>query len=135
MADINDNSPVFTQKIYNVSVDNKPNNATPITIISANDPDLGRNGEIVYCLISKTSSSARMYFKLDKTSGEIFLKKKVPQKETPIYKLYIEAKDKGSPPLSSVTKIVVNIVTRKNNAPVIQVKFVFASIGNRVEYF
>lgn len=130
VTDVNDNTPVFSQKVYNVTIRYEHDRSTPVTILSARDLDSGKNGEISYQFSSKTATIARSYFDLDSVTGEIFQRKKFTAGKSLVYKLYIEATDKGDPPLSSVAMVVVNVISQQNNAPTIDINFVSASTGN-----
>ena len=73
VTDVNDNAPIFSEKFYNVSIQNEHDKTIPIIILSAKDSDLGDNGNISYYFDSKTSDFAKNSFTLDKVTGEIFL--------------------------------------------------------------
>ena len=129
VTDVNDSPPVFSQNVYNVTVKNEPNEISPIVILSVNDLDSGKYGQIKYHFSSKTSDLAKSHFKLNEMSGEIFLKRKFLFGEKLASKLYIEANDGGTPPLSSIAMVQVNVINEKNNPPKIDVNFVSASEG------
>ena len=74
---VNDNSPIFSEHVYNVTIKNKPDAALPVTTLSVKDLDLGKNGKIVYSFSSKTSDIAKDHFDLKSETGEIFLVKKL----------------------------------------------------------
>lgn len=123
VTDVNDNTPVFSQKIYNVSINYEHDATSHVAILSATDLDLGKNGRISYRFSSMTSDNDKIYFKLNEMTGEIFLHKKFTSGQKPTYKLYVEAMDSGSPPLSSVVMVLVNVINQQNNAPMINVNF------------
>lgn len=130
VTDVNDNPPVFSQNVYNVSIKNEHDQVTPIAILSATDLDLGKNGKISYHYSSQTLDVAKEHFQLNSETGEIFLHKKFNVGQKLTYKLYIEATDGGSPPLNSIAMVLVNVISQQNNAPTIDVNFVSASTGN-----
>ena len=130
VTDINDNAPVFSRNVYNVTVENERQVATPVIMLSAKDLDLGKNSQILYHFSSKTSSVAKAHFRLNSETGEIFLHEKFTAGQNPTYKLYIEAMDGGNPPLSSVAMVLVNLINQQNNAPSIDVNFFSASSEN-----
>lgn len=123
VTDVNDNPPVFSQNVYNVSIMYEHDVATPVAILSADDSDSGPNSKITYRFSSKTSDNTKAHFRLNEMKGEIFLHKKFTSGQKPTYKLYVEATDGGSPPLSSVAMVLVNVINQQNNAPVINVNF------------
>ncbi|XP_014774848.1 putative protocadherin beta-18 isoform X1 [Octopus bimaculoides] len=129
VSDVNDNSPVFTQNVYNVSVNNQHQIEKPVITVHAMDSDTGKNSKILYHFSSKTSDLVKNHFELDKTTGDIFIKKKMTSRKKLTYKLFIEAQDGGSPPLSSIAMALVNVINQQNNAPTIDVNF-SESTGN-----
>ena len=132
VTDVNDNIPIFSQKVYNVSIKNEPSETSAIIILSARDLDSGLFGRITYHFSSKTSDVAKAHFKLNKLTGEIFLSKRFTLGQELTNKLYVEATDGGTPPLSSIALVLVNVINQQNNAPTIDVNFVSASTGNTV---
>ncbi|GAB1603903.1 protocadherin beta-15-like isoform X1 [Argonauta hians] len=123
VTDVNDNLPIFTQNRYNVSVNSNHQQQEPVVIVSAKDLDSGQNGNISFYFSSKTSDIAKSNFHIDKNSGKIFLSEQFTPERKQIYKLFIEARDNGNPPLSSVVPVVVNVINKQNNAPIIDVNF------------
>ncbi|GAB1604331.1 protocadherin gamma-B6-like [Argonauta hians] len=130
VRDENDNSPIFSQSIYNVSIKNGYRKSIPVVTLSANDADSGKNGEIIYQFSTKTSENAKSYFKLNETSGEIWQQQKFPSGSKKLYKLYVKAKDKGNPSLSSVALVLVNVNSGENNPPEIDVNFITKSAAH-----
>ena len=129
VLDVNDNVPVFPQNLYNVSAINEHYSSMPLVVLSATDSDIGKNGVVSYQFSSQTPENVRSHFELQETTGEIFLCKKfVPGQELKS-KLYVKAVDGGSPPLSSVVMVLVNVISQQNNAPIIDVNFVSVPSG------
>ncbi|XP_014789295.1 protocadherin beta-6 isoform X2 [Octopus bimaculoides] len=126
VADENDNSPIFSQNVYNISIRNRHQKSIPVTTLFANDLDSGKNGKIVYHFSSKTSDVAKYQFILNQVTGEIFLSNEFDFNEKVTYMLFVEATDKGSPPLSSIALVLVNVINDRNNQPKIDVNFVSA---------
>ena len=133
VTDVNDNSPVFSQKIYNVSIRNEPSETSPVAIVSATDLDSGMNGRITYHFSFQTSDSDKIHFELNEITGQIFLNKKFTMAQDLKSELYVKAIDGGNPPLSSIAMVQVNIINQQNNPPNIDVNFVSASMDNTVD--
>ena len=127
VTDVNDNPPVFSQNMYNVSLKNDHDQNIPVITLSATDLDSGKNGNVSYHFDSKTTDLAKNSFKLNKVTGELFLLNKIPPGQNLVHNLYIEAKDGGHPPLSSFAMVQVNVINQQNNAPIIDVNFFSAS--------
>ena len=133
VRDVNDNAPIFSKSIYNVSVKNEPSETLPIIVISATDKDSGQNGKISYRFSSQTSDNAKNIFKLNEETGEIFQSSKYEIGQEMLYNLYVEAKDGGNPPLTSIAMVTVNVVNQNNNAPIIKVNLATASKEKTVQ--
>lgn len=130
VTDINDNPPVFSQSIYNVSINYEHDLVTPVTILSARDLDSGPNGKISYQFSSKTSSVTKDQFRINRETGEIFLQKRFSSQQKPTYKLHVKATDSGSLPLTSIAMVLINVINQQNHAPTIDVNFVSALTDN-----
>ncbi|XP_052828890.1 protocadherin beta-15 isoform X1 [Octopus bimaculoides] len=125
VTDENDNLPVFSQNIYNTSVNNIHKLCRPLIVLSATDLDSGKNGQLTYLISTETSLVAREYFHLNETSGAIYLGKNFTSKHKKTYKLLVEARDNGDPPLSSTALVYIQVVNIENNPPIIDINFVF----------
>ena len=130
VEDLNDNAPIFSQNIYNISIKNKEYGNVPIVIVSATDMDVGPNGEVAYHFRSQMSEEIRNYFQLDERTGKIYLKQKLPPNPKSIYKLFVTAVDGGALPLSSFAGVLVNVVNTQNRPPNIFVTFMSESTDN-----
>ena len=130
VKDINDNAPVFTQNIYNVSIKNKEYGDIPIVTVSATDLDAEENGQVTYKFRSQTSEEIKEYFQLDELSGKIHLRKKMTSNHKSTYKLFVTAIDGGESPLSSFAGVLVNVLDTQNRLPNIFVTFMSESTDN-----
>ena len=133
VIDVNDNPPIFSENIYNVSIQNIHDRTKPVAIISATDLDLGKNSKILYHYSTKTLDLAKELFQLNEESGKIFLNKKPTLGQQSIYELYVQAKDGGSPSLSSIAMVNISVTNQENNPPKIKVTFVSTSLDNTVD--
>ena len=124
VKDINDNPPLFTQTIYNVSIRSEHSKSTPIVVLSAKDADGVKNSKISYQLSPKTSIRAQNHFRLNEVTGEIFLQNSFEPGQKPVYKLFVRATDNGIPALSAIATVLVNVINQQNIAPRIDVSFV-----------
>ncbi|GAB1604046.1 protocadherin gamma-A4-like [Argonauta hians] len=124
VIDINDNAPVFTREVYNVTIKNSHQRSIPVVVLSAKDTDAKENSKISYHFSSKTPDIAKTNFKLNEKTGEIFLLQRFFTEQLKNYKLFVEARDGGNPPLSSIATVLVNLINQQNTAPEIDVNFV-----------
>ncbi|XP_037403067.1 protocadherin beta-16-like isoform X37 [Pygocentrus nattereri] len=119
VLDANDNSPVFTQPVYKVSLPENAPVGTVVVAVNATDADEGPNGEVTY-EFSRLSEKAAKLFSLDKSSGEIKVIGHVDFEEKTYYEMRVQAKDGlGS---ASDAKVVVEVTDMNDNSPKIIVK-------------
>ncbi|XP_054647596.1 protocadherin alpha-8-like isoform X28 [Dunckerocampus dactyliophorus] len=127
VLDSNDNLPSFNQDTYTVEIKENTPVGTSVIQVNAIDPDEGTNSEIEYSL-GKTVNKAYDIFELDKLSGLIKLKGALDFEESEIYKLDIQASDKGQPPLTGRCRVIIKIKDVNDNPPEIEV----TSLSNKV---
>ncbi|XP_052471570.1 protocadherin alpha-10-like [Carassius gibelio] len=120
VLDSNDNRPVFSQNTYYVSLqENSPTGTTVITI-KASDSDEGTNSEIEYSLGKTLKRKVYDIFQLDHITGEIKVKGEIDFEDTDVYKLDVQASDKGQPPLSAQGLVIIKIQDINDNQPEIE---------------
>ncbi|GAB1604140.1 protocadherin beta-15-like [Argonauta hians] len=124
VTDINDNTPVFSQKLYNISISNLHQRHLPILTLKATDKDSGQNAKISYHFNHRTSRNLKKYFTLDKKTGALFIHDNFQFSKIKSYKLFIEARDGGDPPSKTIVQVHVYLVNTKNNDPLINIDFV-----------
>ncbi|XP_009994286.1 PREDICTED: protocadherin-23 [Chaetura pelagica] len=113
VLDINDNPPVFTQDLYQVSLPELISVNATILTVSAVDKDSQQNGMISYKMLSSSEE-----FSIDPRNGSVFATGPVTQLEkTSVLQLLIEATDGGCPTLTAVTSIEVHVEDVNNYAP------------------
>ena len=62
IADVNDNSPVFSRESYTLELSESLPVGTPITNIVATDEDFGTNGQVNYAIFSQSSGENDIMF-------------------------------------------------------------------------
>ncbi|KAM6953608.1 protocadherin alpha-8-like isoform 3-T3 [Aplochiton taeniatus] len=128
VLDTNDNRPVFSQETYNVRIHENVPIGTVVVRVNATDPDEGINGDIEYGLGKTLKQKVYAIFELDRLSGEIRVKGMVDFEDTEVYKLDVQASDKGQPPLTVECRVVIKITDVNDNKPEIEV----TSLSNTV---
>ncbi|XP_053541570.1 protocadherin gamma-A10 isoform X6 [Ictalurus punctatus] len=119
VLDANDNSPVFSQPIYRVSLpENIPKDSLVVTV-SATDLDKGSYGEVTYSFSQSTGKEAIDLFSIDSDSGEIKLKGFLDFEKSKQYEIDVEAIDNGG--LIDTSKVLIEITDVNDNFPVISV--------------
>ncbi|XP_027133972.1 protocadherin alpha-8 isoform X36 [Larimichthys crocea] len=128
VLDSNDNRPVFSQDTYQIEIYENVPVGTTVTNVNATDADEGTNGEIEYSLSKTLARKAYDIFELDSLTGHIKLKGPLDFELSEIYKLDVQASDKGTPPLRGGCRVTIKIKDVNDNAPEIEV----TSLSNTV---
>jgi protocadherin Fat 1/2/3 len=113
--DFNDNAPQFHLTDYSVRVREDIPIGTVVVTVTANDLDIGNNGEILYTFAEAGNVEGEGYFKIDKQSGTIRTAKQLDFEERQIHSLIINAIDKGIPTLSSSATLIVEVIDVNEN--------------------
>ncbi|KAM3875515.1 LOW QUALITY PROTEIN: protocadherin-16-like [Diretmus argenteus] len=113
--DVNDNAPTFTQDLYQVTISEHLPSGSAVITVTATDRDSGENGKIAY----RVMSSSRGVFYIDPRNGTLFINQKTEfDFESPSILVVIEARDQGSPSLSSVATVQVQVSDVNDNTPI-----------------
>ncbi|XP_075948816.1 protocadherin-7b isoform X3 [Anarhichas minor] len=113
VGDTNDNPPIFSQNVVEVSF---PENNAPgerVTTVAAIDADSGKNAEIAYSL----DSSVNGIFSIDADSGDIRVNTILDREQTERYEFKVIAKDKGINTLQGSATVVVLVADKNDNEP------------------
>ncbi|VDI58231.1 Hypothetical predicted protein, partial [Mytilus galloprovincialis] len=135
--DVNDNAPVFDQNQVTVSFKENRSCANSIMKIAASDADKADtpNSQITYSL-----KSGEDHFKLNQQSGLLTCNDLLDYEHQALYEIIVEAKDKGSPKLSSTQTVMVQVIDINDNSPIFvdiksQIIIRYFSPGRVVEVF
>ncbi|XP_034086627.1 protocadherin alpha-8-like [Gymnodraco acuticeps] len=112
---------MFSQEIYHISIHENIALGTSIFKMNATDPDEGTNSDIEYSLGKILKRKIYDMFELDKLTGDITVRGNVDYEENDVYKLDVEASDKGTPPLTGECRVVIKILDVNDNTPEIEV--------------
>ncbi|XP_037003467.2 protocadherin gamma-B2-like isoform X1 [Artibeus jamaicensis] len=119
ITDVNDNAPVFQQSAYLVHVpENNPPGAS-IAQVSASDPDLGPNSLISYSIVASDLEPQALssYVSLNAQSGVVFAQRAFDHEHLRAFQLTLQARDQGSPALSTNVSLRVLVTDRNDNPP------------------
>ena len=114
VLDINDNTPVFDPITYIVTQpipETTPVN-TSIVNVHATDTDAGMNMIITYRLQGVTD-----VFKINSTSGDIYIVSPLNYETNPSYNLTVEARDGGNPSRSVTINVFIQISPVNEHPP------------------
>ncbi|XP_061145404.1 protocadherin alpha-C2-like [Syngnathus typhle] len=121
LLDVNDNVPHFPQSFYTIRVMENNAPGALLSSLSAFDPDLHENQYLVYFILEKeiANTSMSMLFSINPENGNLYALKTFDYEMEKEFLFHIEARDSGSPPLSSNVTVHIIIVDQNDNAPVI----------------
>ncbi|KAM6940342.1 protocadherin Fat 1a isoform 2-T2 [Xenentodon cancila] len=115
VLDINDNPPVFEHREYAATVSEEVAVGTQVLRVQAASRDSDANGEISYSIISGNEHGM---FSVDPRTGDVFVIEPLDYEVSHEYYVTIEAKDGGSPPLSDIATVNINVTDVNDNRPV-----------------
>uniref|UniRef100_H3CLA0 Protocadherin 2 alpha c n=1 Tax=Tetraodon nigroviridis TaxID=99883 RepID=H3CLA0_TETNG len=121
LLDVNDNVPRFPQSFYTIRVTENNAPGALLSSLTAFDPDLHENQYLVYFILEKeiANTSMSMLFSINPENGNLYALKTFDYEIEKEFLFHIEARDSGSPPLSSNVTVHIVIVDQNDNAPVI----------------
>ncbi|XP_038556224.1 protocadherin alpha-3-like [Micropterus salmoides] len=128
VLDSNDNRPMFSQEVYQITIQENVPICTSVFQMNATDSDESINSEVEYSLGKTLRQKVYDIFELDKLTGEIRIKGVVDYEENDVYELDVEASDKGTPPLTGECRVIIKILDVNDNPPEIEV----TSLSNTV---
>ncbi|CAB1455765.1 unnamed protein product [Pleuronectes platessa] len=105
VLDVNDNTPSFSQNIYDIEIEENTLTGTDVIQVFASDADDGTNGQIRF---SVSAGNANSDFRIDSVTGVISVAKQLDREVRSSYSLVVQAADRGSSP--RVDRATVNIV-------------------------
>ncbi|KAL0182393.1 hypothetical protein M9458_021768, partial [Cirrhinus mrigala] len=117
VIDVNDNKPIFNKPLYKVKVKENTAVGTKLITVSASDLDEGINSEIQYSFLGHGNTDELNRFAINSNSGEIIVQGQIDYEEHPAIELRVQARDKGVPPKSTHSKILIEVVDENDNAP------------------
>ncbi|XP_067899241.1 protocadherin-10-like [Heterodontus francisci] len=117
VEDANDNAPVFPQSLYRVSLLENVPKGTVVIKLNATDLDDGSNGEIVYSFSSHASVTVRELFHVDPRTGHITVKGSLDYEESKVFKINVQAMDKGPYAIPVYCDVLVKVIDVNDNAP------------------
>ncbi|XP_028816561.1 protocadherin gamma-A11-like [Denticeps clupeoides] len=121
VLDINDNTPVFTQDSYSVTLDENSPVGTTVMQVNATDADDGANGEVFYMFGNDVKGKLQRFFDLNSNTGEILVKENIDFEKQKHFEFDIKASDRGLSPLISDKSVRIKVMDLNDNAPEIEV--------------
>uniref|UniRef100_H3A4U8 FAT atypical cadherin 4 n=1 Tax=Latimeria chalumnae TaxID=7897 RepID=H3A4U8_LATCH len=100
VTDVNDNSPTFTTRVYNITVDENIPLGFDLLTVLATDPDENMNGQVRY-------SISYDKFLIDSVTGLISVVKNLDRERIPVHIFEVVASDLGTSPRSGTATVKV----------------------------
>ncbi|XP_074515256.1 protocadherin-8 isoform X2 [Sebastes fasciatus] len=120
VTDENDNPPLFSKSLFEVSVLENNIPGSYVTTVVARDPDVGKNAKVSYKLIDSEvpgGSLVSTYVSVDSLSGSMYTLRSFDYETLDEIEVVIQAEDRGSPSLSSTSTIRIKVVDVNDNYP------------------
>ena len=112
ITDENDSSPVFLDTPYTTSLDENVDAGTLVYTVSADDADIGRNGNVTYSLQQTIN-----LFRIDPKSGVIRTMSVIDYETTTYTLVRVLATDDGLSPRQTSTELSVTVLNENDNKP------------------
>ncbi|XP_018431771.1 PREDICTED: protocadherin-20-like [Nanorana parkeri] len=113
ILDQNDNAPIYSSQEFVFYIPENLPRGGNVGIINVTDADIGLNGDFSVSSLNETSLFSFNHDTILRSRGSFDYEKER------MYELWVEAKDKGSPSLSSRAKVLVFLLDVNDNAPLI----------------
>ncbi|XP_069098368.1 cadherin-23-like [Pleurodeles waltl] len=113
LSNDNDNRPIFSQLLYNVSLFENVTVGTTVVRVLATDNDIGTFGKVTYAFSDDPDR-----FSLDKDSGVITLTGRLDFENTQRYTLTVIARDGGGE--ETTGRVRINVLDVNDNVPTFQ---------------
>ena len=113
LSDQNNNRPMFEKPFYIANVPEDVDIGTPVVNVKAVDLDIGTNARISYSLSLDDNNP----FAIDAKSGQVSFASELDFEAKRRYYISIQARDSGSPSLTSNTYLEVNVQDVNDNPP------------------
>nr|XP_057919080.1 protocadherin alpha-8-like isoform X19 [Doryrhamphus excisus] len=128
VLDINDNRPIFSKEGYSVVLQENSAVGTTVIKVQATDLDEGANGEVEYEFGGDMNPEVTRLFNLDKKLGEIQVKGQIDFETSDVFKLDVQASDKGQPPMTTDCRVIIKIQDVNDNKPEIEVTSITSTV-------
>nr|KAF6446705.1 FAT atypical cadherin 2 [Rousettus aegyptiacus] len=116
VEDINDNPPTFSQLVYTTSVSEGLPAQTPVIQLLASDQDSGQNRDVSYQIIEDGSDVSK-FFQINGSTGEMSTVQELDYEAQQHFHVKVRAMDRGDPPLTGETLVVVGVSDINDNPP------------------
>jgi protocadherin delta 1 len=121
VTDVNDNSPVFSEPMYNITInENHPVNSS-ILNVTATDKDLGVDGEVYFKLSPRQEQKNLELFAIDENTGNLKVVASLIYEPKENFTIIVEAYDKGQQYKKNKVNVYLHVNDVHNNPPQINI--------------
>uniref|UniRef100_A0A8C5M2M9 Cadherin domain-containing protein n=1 Tax=Leptobrachium leishanense TaxID=445787 RepID=A0A8C5M2M9_9ANUR len=113
LLDINDNSPVFYPVQYFANIQENEPPASFVALVTAADPDQGRNGTVAYSI--RAGDTAK--FQINTETGAISTRAALDREEKTTYQLQVVATDGGGLQSHNHAIVTITVLDTQDNPP------------------
>uniref|UniRef100_A0A3B5M247 Protocadherin 7a n=1 Tax=Xiphophorus couchianus TaxID=32473 RepID=A0A3B5M247_9TELE len=121
ITDVNDNSPQFERSTYEAEMTENAPPGTPVLQVRASDRDIGVNGQVEYVFGAATENVRRL-LRLDEATGWLSVLHRIDREEVAQLKFTVMARDRGQPPRTDRTTVVLAVRDENDNVPVVEIR-------------
>uniref|UniRef100_A0A3B3BYZ0 Cadherin domain-containing protein n=1 Tax=Oryzias melastigma TaxID=30732 RepID=A0A3B3BYZ0_ORYME len=132
VLDVNDNPPLFSQNLYKARVYENAEIGTSIITLNATDLDEGQNAQVSFSFLEIDQEKQKDLFSIDPKTGTVTNVKNIDCEEKNTYEIRVQASDGASSPLTSHSKLLIEVVDVNDNAPEISVTSLLNSVKEDV---
>uniref|UniRef100_A0A672QZX2 Protocadherin Fat 1-like n=1 Tax=Sinocyclocheilus grahami TaxID=75366 RepID=A0A672QZX2_SINGR len=130
ILDINDNPPVFERREYTATIAEDILVGTQVLRVHAASRDTEAGAEITYSIINGNERGA---FRIDPHTGGVFVIEPLDYETAHEFYLTVEATDGGTPPLSDMATVNINLTDVNDNSPIFNQDIYSAVISEDAE--
>ncbi|KAL7846390.1 hypothetical protein SRHO_G00213700, partial [Serrasalmus rhombeus] len=127
VLDVNDNAPVFAQRVYKATITENSTKGSKLTTVSASDADDGSNSHVTYYISDTVDSHVAEMFLLNHQTGDLLLNGQIDYEKSSRYQLDVQARDEGG--LSDSCKVIIDVLDINDNKPSINILSMSSSIS------
>uniref|UniRef100_A0A3Q2P226 Protocadherin 2 alpha c n=1 Tax=Fundulus heteroclitus TaxID=8078 RepID=A0A3Q2P226_FUNHE len=120
VSDVNDNAPLFSEKVINIYVQENSPRGGVLKAVSATDADASENGMVNYAIMMNNNFvPLSTMVNINSETGDIISLQSFNHEELKTFQFKVQATDSGVPPLSSNATVNVFILDENDNNPTI----------------
>nr|XP_030138682.3 cadherin EGF LAG seven-pass G-type receptor 3 isoform X2 [Taeniopygia guttata] len=112
--------PLFPQYNYQAEVAENQPAGTAVVAVTAQDPDGGEAGRLVYSMDALMNSRSRDLFSIDPRAGLISTTQALDRESMDLHYFRVTATDHGAPRLSATTMVAITVADRNDHDPVFE---------------